>query len=373
MSSRRTFLASSMALPLAATLRPAEAAAKQPVLAHRNLGRTGLKVTTCGFGCMITSDPSVITRGADLGINYFDTARGYQNGNCERMVGAALKGRRDKVYISTKSGAGTRDKALAELDTSLKELGTDHVDIWYLHGKDSANEITDDLREAQRIAKQAGKIRFAGVSTHSPLNVQAEILKNGHFDVVLVVFNFMAGNKSDAFLEAMHKANVGVVAMKVMAGGMKDRTQKAREVMKRPGAGLAALKWVLNHPVVATTIPSITDNEQLDENMQAMAGKFGEADEKLLAARADEIQEVYCRSCQQCSGQCEQGLPVAYALRSVMYAEGYGEFALGREHFRTLPERLQQVRCSRCPVCTVQCPNGVAVANRLSRAQDWFA
>src|ERR1051325_3259645 len=104
-TSRRNFLSAGMVLPVAgistkmklfdlhsASSEPAKTA---PVkLEYRTLGRTGLKVTSVGFGCMITSDPSVITRAADLGVNYFDTARGYQQGNNERMVGSALKEKR---------------------------------------------------------------------------------------------------------------------------------------------------------------------------------------------------------------------------------------------------------------------------------------
>jgi aryl-alcohol dehydrogenase-like predicted oxidoreductase len=370
-SSRRSFLAGSLALPAAASLRVSAAAPKQPALAYRTLGRTGLKVTTLGFGCMITSDPSVIQRAVDLGVNYFDTAREYQSGNNERMVGAALKGRRDKVYIATKTEGDSKQSALAQLETSLKALQTDHVDIWHLHGKDSPGDITDDLREAQRIAKKAGKIRFAGVSTHSPNAVRAEILKDGHFDVVLAVYNFMVGTADDAFLEAMQKAGIGVVAMKVMAGGHKD--PKSGPIMKRQGAAVAALKWILKNPAVATTIPSMTDHDQLDENMLAMAGAFSGADGKVLAARADEIRNVYCRMCGSCSGQCAQGLPVREVLRSVMYAEGYGQFSLGRDHFRKLPAEAQAVRCGDCAGCTVKCPNGVAVAQRATLAQNWFA
>lgn len=373
-ASRRSFLAGALALPAASVL-PGFSPANEPRLAFRTLGRTGLRVSAVGMGCMITSDPSVIQRAADLGINYFDTARDYQSGNNERMVGAALKGRRDKVLISTKSAAGTGREALAELDTSLRELGTGHVDIWHLHSKDHAGEITDDLREAQRIAKKAGKIRFAGVSTHTPNAIQAEVLRNGHFDAVLLVYNFMVGPADDAFLAAMQKGGVGVVAMKVMAGGTKDPDAPARtkQIMKRPGSALAALKWVLHSPVVATTIPSMTDHDQVDENMLAMAAPFTDADGKTLAARAGQIRDRYCRMCNACSGTCAQGLPVREVLRSVMYAEGYGQFALGRERFGRLPGALRQVRCGDCPGCTVNCPNGVAVARRVSLAQTWFA
>ena len=128
-SSRRDFLAAAgLALPTVAlasvgkmpqapTLPP-----PRPELSYRVLGKTGLKVTSVGFGCMITSDPSVIERAADIGITYFDTARGYQNGNNERMVGAALKSKRNGITLSTKTGAKTKAEALQHIDTSLAEL-----------------------------------------------------------------------------------------------------------------------------------------------------------------------------------------------------------------------------------------------------------
>jgi len=150
---------------------------------------------------MITSDASVIARAADAGINYFDTARGYQSGNNERMVGAALKSRRQQVHISTKTGAPDKAGALAHLDTSLKELGTDYVDVWYLHGKQTAAQLTDDLLEAQQIAKKAGKIRFAGVSMHSGhAEVIPAAIQSGKIDVVLISYNFTMGSGVDEMI-----------------------------------------------------------------------------------------------------------------------------------------------------------------------------
>src|SRR3954468_3699693 len=158
MPSRRRFLAAGLALPAVSSASRSEdqttprtpaikPAPSGPALRYRTLGKTGLKVTSVGFGCMITSDQSVVERGADLGITYFDTARGYQGGNNERMVGAALKSKRKNIVLSTKTQARTKDEALLHLDTSLKELGTDYVDIWYLHARTSPSQVTDDLIE----------------------------------------------------------------------------------------------------------------------------------------------------------------------------------------------------------------------------------
>jgi uncharacterized protein len=385
-SSRRRFLVTGLSLPVAGVasvttsrMAPAEPASGMQGgsgFSYRTIGKTGLKVTSVGFGCMITSDQSVVERGADIGITYFDTARGYQGGNNERMVGAALKGKRKNLVLSTKTQAKDKATALQHIDTSLKELGTDFVDIWYLHGRSKIDEVTDELIDAQQTAKQAGKIRFAGVSTHAG---QAELIpalvKTGKIDVILTAYNFTLDPAIGQALDAARKAGVGIVAMKVMAGGFRrvNPTDKNFAVLKRPGAMLAALKWVLNNPNVDTTIPSITDMDQLDENLKAMSQAYSDADKKLLAAQMEYIRPLYCRTCGECEGKCPQGLPVADILRYLMYSEGYGQFALGREHFRQLPEELQTVRCVDCAGCTIQCPNGVNVASRVARAQEAFA
>lgn len=385
-SSRRNFLTAGLALPAAgvASISRGSSAAAPPALLrgaaagqikYRTLGKTGLKVSEVGFGCMITSDPSVIEKAADLGINYFDTARGYQGGNNERMVGAVLKGKRKQVYISTKTGARTPEEARAHLDTSLKELGTDYVDIWCLHGRSQAGQLTDDLLGVQQDAKKAGKIRFSGVSTHGG---QAEILQaaaQGKVDVVILAYNFTMGDSLNEAIAAADAAGVGLVAMKVMAGGFRraKQGQPLYDTLKREGAMSAALKWVLQNRKIHTTIPSITDMDQLDEDMRTMGAPLTDTDRKVLARQLDYITPLYCRMCGQCTGQCPQGVPVADVLRYLSYAEGYGQFALGREHFRELPEEVAQVRCELCPSCSVRCPNGVRVAERLIRAQEMFA
>jgi aryl-alcohol dehydrogenase-like predicted oxidoreductase len=369
-SSRRSFLAAAASLP-AATVLPAAAAPAAGELSYRVLGKTGLKVTTVGFGCMITSDPAVIARGLEMGINYFDTARVYQNGNNERMVGGALKGHRDKIVLSSKSEAKTSAQAMAHLETSLKELGTDHLDIWYIHAKDKPEDVPDELVGAWIKAKQQGKIRHIGLSTHSPNEMVDRILQIGVVEVVLSTYNFTMGTTRDAAFERIHKAGLGLVAMKVMAGGLKAKTPQPQ--MERPLAGLSALRWAIRKPYFATAIPSMTDLEQLDMNFQAMSGAFSASDERLLSARLNEIRSDYCRMCYSCKGQCAQGLPVTDMLRYVTYADGYGEYALGREHFLKLPEQIQSVRCGDCTDCTVKCRNGVDVRRRLSKAQDIFA
>jgi len=383
--SRRSFLAAGLGVPVLAgattslTQGPKQLATSRssvPKFQYRVLGKTGLRVTTVGFGCMITSDASVIERATDLGVTYFDTARVYQSGNNERMVGAALKKKRKDIVLSSKTPAHTKEEALQTLDKSLAELGTDYLDIWYLHGKSSPKDVTDDLIDAQQTAKKAGKIRFAGVSTHSGQpELMPSLMKNPNIDVILTAYNFTMEPIMKTLLADAAAAGKGIVAMKVMAGGF--RTIKPSDPnynkLKAEGAMLAALKWVVRNPNVHTTVPSMTDMDQLDENLRAMAEPYSALDEKLLGAHLEVIRPFYCRMCSNCEGQCRHGLPVSEMLRYVTYADGYGQFALGREQFLTLAPKHAAVDCRNCPGCTVQCPHGVRVQQQLIRARELFA
>jgi predicted aldo/keto reductase-like oxidoreductase len=405
--SRRDFLTAGLVLP-AAGLRasnnlplPPEGSQARPEsvkLTYRTLGKTGLKVTSLAFGCMTTPDPTVIRRAADLGINLFDTARVYQNGNNERMVGVALKDVRQKVILSSKSVAKTKAELLADLDTSLRELGTDYLDVWYLHMKNEPEQVTADLLEAQRMAKQSGKIRFAGVSTHFNMDkVLAYLAKEGQVDVVLTTYNFAMRSVDAAMnanpdapktdmtgaIQSARKAGLGIVAMKVMAGGV-SRVQRGDRVyganpqalskrLGQPGVPVAAIKWALENESVDTAEVCMTDHDELDENLRAMAEPFTEKDETLLTAQLASIGPSYCRMCGSCGGACDKGVPVPDVLRFLTYAEGYGQFALARERFLEMPQPARDVRCSDCTACSFRCAYGVAVRDRLTHAQEMLA
>lgn len=382
--SRRSFLASGLALPAVASASPTSGSAQsqsqnQPparsssgaALQYRTLGKTGLRVTTVGYGTMITSDPSVIARAVDMGINYFDTSRNYQNGQNERMVGAALGARRKNILLASKSNDDpkTGPGILAEIETSLKELNTDYLDVWHLHGLDNPADITDELVEAQHKAIAQGKIRFAGVSTHNLPAIVDRVIA-AKIEVVQAAYNFASAASYGPALEKLHQAGVGLIAMKVMAKA--DERGGVRP--PRPANfGCAALKWAIKNPAIATTVPSMTDVDQLEENFGAMSGRLTDAESKILVARLEEIGPYFCRMCGRCQGQCPKGLPVADMVRFVMYADGYGQFPLGREHFLRMSAEYQNVRCGDCAICAVHCPNGVHVASRLTRAQDLFA
>ena len=386
-SSRRNFLAGSLALPVLPAL--AAPPAKPIGMARRTLGKTGLKLSPLGFGGRGTSEAGVLRRAFDLGINYFDTGRMYANS--ERLIGVALKDHRKDVVISTKTANQTKDKALADLDTSLKELQSDYVDIWqYQNAYTRPEDVTDEVLETLQIAKKAGKARFVGITSH--LNVPAMVdnmVKRGGCDMMLVGFNFTMQADTAHAIERARQSGMGMVAIKVLAGGFA-RIQKSLPrsdgqwytpgsidsmvmTLKQDGAMTAGIRWVLRNEFVDSSAVCMADYDQVESNVRAMAQAFTPEDEKLLTAKTAFLAPRYCRMCGTCTGVCDKGVRVSDMLRFVAYAEGYRDFPLARQSYLDLPEHQRQIHCGNCGSCTVNCPNGVQVRDQLLKAERLFA
>jgi len=137
--SRRQFLQAGLALPAVAGLTSQGGLNSMlqgsPKVEYRTLGKTGLKVSSVGYGIGFNPIPEVLAKAFDVGINYYDTARSY--GDSEKIFAEAMKGKRDKIVIATKSSSRNKEAIINDLNTSLKVLGTDYVDVWHLHGLDT--------------------------------------------------------------------------------------------------------------------------------------------------------------------------------------------------------------------------------------------
>jgi uncharacterized protein len=370
-SSRRKFLQAGLILPAAGLVASEglEGFAQAPSgVGYRILGKTGLKVSSVGSGVGITPDPAVINRAIELGINYFDTARGYGEGNSERITGLALKGKRGKVILATKTDAVNKAGVFKDMDESLKALGTDYVDIWHLHSRDTPDTITDELVDACETVKKQGKARFIGVSTHDVNAVADRIVSINKFDVVQTTYSYAIGAPyRNAAVAKLHKAGIGVVAMKVIiavAGFV------PREVKLPIEGPLAAIKWVLTNPAISTTVPYVKNIAELEMNVRAMTESYTPQDEKMLYARSEDIRQYYCRMCYECKGACPNGVPVTDELRYLAYNDFGGNIRQARQNYMMLPKEIRNIQCSDCASCAVKCPNGVDVRNRLIRAQE---
>jgi uncharacterized protein len=370
-SSRRKFLQAGLVLPATRFVslnNLAFSSQAPPSSGYRILGKTGLRVSGVGCGVGITPDPEVISRAIDLGINYFDTARGYGEGNSERITGAALKGKRDKIVLASKTDGRTKGDIFKDIDASLKALQTDHLDIWHLHSRDTPDTITDEAVEACETLKKQGKTRFIGVSAHDINAVVDSILKIGKFDVVQTTYSYAIGAPfRNASIAKLHKAGIGIVAMKVIiavAGFV------PREIPLKNEGPLAAIKWVLANPAISTTVPYVKNVAELEMNVRAMTEPYTPQDEKMLYVRSQEIRSRYCRMCYECKGKCPKGVPVTDELRYLAYHDFGGDFGQAQNSFAHLPVDVRKIQCSDCSSCSIQCPNGVKVRDRLIRAQS---
>jgi uncharacterized protein len=220
--------------------------------------------------------------------------------------------------------------------------------------------------------KKQGKTRFIGVSAHDINAVVDRIVKIGKFDVVQTTYSYPIGSHlRNASIKKLHDAGIGVVAMKVIiavAGFI-----PPKELRLKNEGPLAAVKWVLMNPMISTTVPYAKSTAELEMNFRAMTEPYTLQDEKLLYTRNEEIRSRYCRMCYECKGKCPKGVPVTDELRYLAYSDFGGDFHQAREHFMHLPEEIRSINCSNCSACSIQCPNGVEVRNRLIRAQDILA
>jgi aryl-alcohol dehydrogenase-like predicted oxidoreductase len=355
---RRTFLklgAAAAAAPLAAAA-PVRAGAP----ATRRLGRTGLAVSELGMGVMITANADVVRAALDAGVTYFDTARAYMGGRNEEILAAGLGARRHQAVVATKcANYGRAASIVASCEQSLVALKTDWIDVFQLHGVGGRGPVLSaESLEGLAALKKSGKIRFAGVTTHaSMIEVIDAAIEAGVYDTVLTTFNFREPPGLGDAVRRAAAAGLGVVAMKVMAGGYRDAGLPGLDPFQ------AALRWVLKQPGVATTIPSLVTFEQLDRDLEAAGVSFGARDALALELYAAAIEGRHCRVCGGCAGQCPRGADVPAIMRALMYAEGYGQPSLAAETLAAA-----RFPCAACGGCTVVCRSGLRLAERVAAA-----
>ena len=345
-----------------------------PKPVYRILGRTGLKITVVSFGAMLTPEPEVIRVAIDQGVNYIDTARKYMGGKNEEIVGRAVKGVRNKLYIASKTlpESKTKSEVIRDVETSLKALGTDHIDVIQLHHLTGKERIfIAETREALAQLKKEGKVRFCGVTTHKN---EAEVLNalvddpDRFFDTCLVKYNFKADKEVAVAIDRAASAGIGIIAMKTQVGGY-DTTGIGGITPHQ-----AALKWVLRNPKVTAAIPGMKDMTQLREDIAVMGMSYNYADVRRLDRYAEAIAPFYCSFCGSCEAGCPRGVDISTVNRALMYAEGgYHDLSLARETYAELPLQATAAACIDCGGCTARCVNGLNISAKMGHARAVLA
>ena len=346
---------------------------KEEKITYRTLGKTGMKLPVITMGVMNTSNPALVRAALSNDLYYLDTAQTYQRGTNESMIGEILKGRaRDSFAIATKARLNihqttglyteeaTEEAYTRKIDTSLKNLGLDYVDIYHHHGvwvRETA--LYEPVLNALVKAKKAGKIRFIGITTHrnEPEIINAAV-DSKVYDVVLSAYNFRQkhGEEVRKAIARAAEAGLGVIAMKTIGG---NEGGYHNPQIDAP----ACLKWALQDTNVHTVIAGFTTFDQLEADLKVLKEFSLSKTEKQNLRQTALWSGLYCQGCGTCLSACVKRLPIPDLMRAYMYLYGYRNLVEAQDLLSSL--NLPEDPCGDCASCTVRCVNQWNVSDRL--------
>ena len=355
--------------------KPDEVPQPGPRAGYRTLGKTGITLPVISMGVMNTDNPHLVQAALEAGVVHLDTAQGYQRGTNEAMIGGIIKGRpRSSYVIATKASLpkdqatgmyapdATEDVYAKKIDVSLKNLGLDYVDIYYHHGTWTRDAtLYEPIVNALIKAKQAGKARFIGVTTHrnEPEVIRAA-LESKVYDVVLTAYNFRQKHADEvrAAIAEAAGAGLGVVAMKTIGGNLRGAYHGGEQLDAR-----AAFKWALQDRNVHTIITGFTTFDQMTLDLSILKDLTLSASEAQHLRRVAAGPSLYCQGCGACTGQCREGLPIPELMRAYMYTHGHRNLGAAQDLIASLALPAQP--CASCATCAVECLNGWQVSDRV--------
>ena len=349
--------------------------------ALRTLGRTGLKLPVVSLGSAY--EAGIVSAALDAGIRYVHTSGSYADQNHERMLSRVFRGRpRDSFVVGSSPdlpeyrfyGSGPSEDLGTKADPSsmapflegrLKRLGLDHIDIYYLASiNEPATVLHEPYMKAFEALKRTGKVRFTGIATHrnEPAVIRATA-KSGVWDVVLTAFNFRQFHREEvrAAIREAADAGLGIIAMKTQAGVYWDSRRQQKINMT------AALKWVLRHEHVHSTVPAFSNYDELEEDLAVARDPALRPDEERDLRRGEQaaLPGLYCQQCEACVPQCPMHVQVPALMRAYMYAAGHQQPRHARHVLRAWAP--SDIHCTRCGECRVRCALGFDVR---ARARD---
>jgi predicted aldo/keto reductase-like oxidoreductase len=346
------------------------------------IGRTNLTVPTCGLGGIplgkdhLTDEEgaNLVRRAVDEGLAVIDTFCNY--GRSEIRIGKALKGRRDKVTLITKSRCRFEPVKFAEMfEQSLIDLDVEYVDFLLLKNIDDDHSFANIERnmEVLKEFQRQGKVRYAGLSSHNP-EFSIKAIQTGYMDVAEVPYNY-ANRHFEAVLDSAFDHDVGILAMKPLGGG------RLFEEMEKGGKGsletlIKALSFSLSHPSQPVLIPGIGTQAELDRYLEAIPRleKLSEEAKDMLTEKAVELGADFCRACGYCVSVCPSGIPIDEILplldrvKSVRTDNTFKQVL--RRNFEAL--RFNSNSCEECRKCIEECPYNLPIPDKIREAFSVF-
>jgi len=388
--SRRAFLrtAAAGAAGLAGMGAGLAQEAGQAELPRRALPGTDLELTVLGYGAEFMVDGSVPAYLIEQGLNYIDTAAIYQNGQSEAKLAPLLKEHGERLVVTTKwhppVGQYQQPKEwfIEQFEGCLERLQVESIPLLFLHDCRSPVDVECPTGyEAFRELREAGKVKWYGMSTHlqtaACVNKAREL---GCYDVLMVAYNFMSTPEETQAMQAAHEAGKGLIAIKMgkpLTEGQ-DWCPRATEEQKKAlgdadNLFTASLKWTLSQPFITSCVTWMENYDQCDQNLAAAQEMLTTTEAAGLDRYARVMASSVCRGCADCRRACPQDLAVPDMLRFATYYGGYGQHAAATRHYRHLPTQQTFAACTRCGRCEQACPHGLPILERLERAHRRMA
>lgn len=321
------------------------------------LGKTEIVTNKNAFGALpiqrISDDEAVhlLKKAYGNGITFFDTARWYTDS--EHKVGLAFEGMREKVFIATKTGAQNAEGFWNDLETSLTNLKTDHIDIYQFHNPAFCPKPGDEsgLYDAALKAKEQGKIRHIGITNHR-LAVAHEAIDSGLYETLQFPFCYLATDKDIELVDKCKKADMGFIAMKALSGGLINNSAAAY-------AYLAQYDNVL-------PIWGVQREAELDEFLSYIDNPPTMTEELAEVIRRDreELLGDFCRGCGYCM-PCPAGIEINNCARmSLLLRRSPSAGHLSPEG----QEKMMKIEgCIHCNQCKSKCPYGLDTPTLLQK------
>ncbi len=374
---------------------------------YRNLGRTGLKVSALSFGCMrlpkIPDKENIVDQEAslklfrranELGINYFDSAYLYDNGDSERVIGRFLKEvGREKIIVQTKNPVShdwwpipndkpTKELWWASLEEELKRLGTNYIDIYLFHSTflipfRKLVKGPKGLMDEAKKAKRQGLIHHIGISCHdTPENIINILeMSRGAIEVIVIQYNLL-DRKNESVIEYCKKKGVGVAVMGPIGGGrLISPSEIYQKVTGAKSTAEAALRFVLSNSGVSTAMSGMNSREQLEENTatvsreEPLTKEEGEQIDK-IQKKNSELLNLYCTGCSYCM-PCPNGVNIPGNFTALNLLKVHGLPELARKTYERLDSGKAKY-CKNCSQCIGKCPQHIDIPRRLKEVKETF-
>ena len=373
---------------------------------YKVFGNTGVKVSVLGFCAMrlptkeangkkiVDEDLAVplMQQAFDMGINYVDTAPLYCESLSEVAVGKALKGYRDKVYLSTKNPIedGDGDHWTERLENSLKRLDTSYIDFYHfwginLKGFNSWQVLKYGPLEAAQKAKEQGLIKHLSFSYHDAPENYRTIVDSGYFETTLVQYNMLDRSNEDNIAYAKSKG-LGVVVMGPVGGGrLGAPSEKIQGLLKNKPASTAemALRFVLANENVDMALSGMSDLKMVKENF-AVASRTGHLTEdelrhiKTMMDENKNLAKLYCTGCNYCK-PCPQGIDIPYIFEIMNQYRVYDLKEHAKSEYNDMRNGLTWIKsadaskCVSCGACEEKCPQKLPIIKQLQETHATLA